>query len=335
MQWLEQMGLMTTHWADKWFQFEYQGKTCCLQGITPNTKTCETVSVEELHRLQQQNSVHYMVQLYFAEDTEKQATVPRLVAMVLETYESVFEEPKGLPPHRRYDHTIPLMPGASPVNLRPYRYNPMQKNEIEKQVKEMVAQGVIQASSSSFASPVLLVGKKDLTWRLCVDYRHLNAMTIKNKYPLPVIDELLDELAGAHWFTSLDLRSGYHQIRMAAGEEYKTAFQTHHGHFEYKVMPYGVTGGPATFQGVMNDILAPMLRKYVLVFVDDILIYSRTLEDHAVHLENVLEVLLKHDLKVKKTKCTFAKQEILYLGHLISASGVATDQKKIEPIIKW
>lgn len=335
MQWLEQMGLMTTHWADKWFQFEYKGKTCCLQGITPNTKTCDTVSVEELHRWQQQNSVHYMVQLYFAEDTEKQTTVPRLVAMVLETYESVFEEPKGLPPHRRYDHTIPLMPGASPVNLRPYRYSPMQKNEIEKQVKEMVAQGVIQASSSPFASHVLLVGKKDLTWRLCVDYRHLNAMTIKNKYPLPVIDELLDELAGAHWFTSLDLRSGYHQIRMAAGEEYKTAFQTHHGHFEYKVMPYGVTGGPATFQGVMNDILAPMLRKYVLVFVDDILIYSRTLEDHAVHLENVLEVLLKHDLKVKKTKCTFAKQEILYLGHLISASGVATDQKKIEPIIKW
>jgi hypothetical protein len=183
----------------------------------------------------------------------------------------------------------------------------MQKNEIEKQIRELIAQGVIQPSASPFASPVLLVGKKDLTWRLCVDYRHLNALTIKNKYPLPVIDELLDELAGAQWFTSLDLRAGYHQIRMAEGEEYKTAFQTHHGHFEYKVMPYGVTGGPATFQGIMNDILAPMLRKFVLVFVDDILIYSKTLSEHARHLEAVLAILRENELKVKKSKCTFAK----------------------------
>jgi hypothetical protein len=174
------------------------------------------------------------------------------------------------------------------------------------------------------------VGKKDLSWRLCVDYKHLNAITVKNKYPLPVIDELLDELSGAQWFTSLDLRSGYHQIRMAECDEYKTAFQTHHGHFEYRVMPYGVTGGPATFQGVMNSILAPMLRKSVLVFVDDILVYSKTLEDHAKHLQAVLDVLLQNDLKVKKSKCTFARQEIHYLGHVISAAAhpsVATTQK--------
>jgi transposase InsO family protein len=168
-----------------------------------------------------------------------------------------------------------------------------------------------------------------------VDFRHLNALTIKNKYPLPVIDELLDELAGSQWFTSLDLRSGYHQIRMAAGEEYKTAFQTHHGHFEYKVMPYGVTGGPATFQGLMNDILATFLRKFVLVFVDDILIYSKNLQEHVQHLEKVFAVLLEHKLKVKKSKCTFAQQEILYLGHLISPNGVSTDRKKVEPILAW
>jgi hypothetical protein len=150
-----------------------------------------------------------------------------------------------------------------------------------------------------------------------------------------VIDELLDELSGAKWFTSLDLRAGYHQIRMAECDEYKTAFQTHQGHFEYKVMPYGVTGGPATFQSVMNDILSPFLRKYVLVFVDDILIYSKTLNEHATHVEAVLGVLLKHELKVKKSKCTFAKQEILYLGHVISAEGVSTDKAKIDPIVKW
>jgi hypothetical protein len=160
-------------------------------------------------------------------------------------------------------------------------------------------------------------------------------MTIKNKYSLPVIEELIDELASSVWFSTLDLRAGYHQIGMAAGEEYKTAFQTHHGHFEYKVMPYGVTGGPATFQGVMNEILAPILRKFVLVFVDDILIYSKTLEDHAQHLQQVFAVLEQQGLKVKKSKCAFAKKEFAYLGHIISAQGVSTDKGKVAPIIKW
>jgi hypothetical protein len=207
MQWLEQFGLMQTHWAQKWFQFEWNGKQCKLQGLQPNTQQCDVISPEELKSMYQQDSVYYMVQLYFTVDKDTQKTVPHIVSMVLNSFEDVFAEPTGLPPHRRADHTIPLMPGASPVNLRPYRYSPMQKNEIEKQIRELIAQGVIQPSASPFASPVLLVGKKDLTWRLCVDYRHLNALTIKNKYPLPVIDELLDDLVGAQWFTSLDLRA--------------------------------------------------------------------------------------------------------------------------------
>ena len=168
-----------------------------------------------MHQMLQQDSVYHLLQFYFTHDTETQATVPHIIGMVLDTFAAVFEEPKGLPPHRQYDHTIPLLPGSTPVNLRPYRYSPIQKNEIEKQIKELLAQGVIQPSTSPFASPALLVGKKDLTWRLCVDFRHLNAMRVKKKYPLPVIDELLDELAGAKWFTCLDLRAGYHQIRMA------------------------------------------------------------------------------------------------------------------------
>lgn len=138
--------------------------------------------MEELQHMQKQDSIYYMVQLCAITDE-----VAKLVVMVLETYEQVFAEPKGLSPHRKYDHKIPLLPGASPVNLRPYRYIPMQKNEIEHQVKELMAQGIIQPSSSPFVSPVLLVGKKDHTWRLCVDFRHLNAMTIKNKYPLPLL----------------------------------------------------------------------------------------------------------------------------------------------------
>jgi hypothetical protein len=140
-----------------------------------------------------------------------------------------------------------LIEGAQPVNLRPYRYNPELKTEIEKQVQEMLVSGVIQPSQSAWSSPALLVRKKDGSWRLCVDYRHLNALTIKSKYHVPIIEELLDELYGSKWFTKLDLRAGYHQIRMSPGEEPKTAFQTHYGHFEYKVMSFGFTGAPATF----------------------------------------------------------------------------------------
>lgn len=144
--------------------------------------------------------------------------------------------------------------------------------------------------------------KKIGDWRLCVDYRSLNALTVKNKYPLPVIDELLDELHGATWFTSLDLCSGFHQIRMAIGEEYKTAFQTHNGHYEYNVMPYGVTGVPGTFQGIMNEVMASFLRTFVVVFIDDDLIYSKTWEEHLSHITQVFQALLQHQLYAKLTK---------------------------------
>jgi hypothetical protein len=224
---------------------------------------------------------------------------------------------------------------VQPVNVKPYRYSPQQKNEIERQIKEMLRQGIIQSSHSPFASPVLLVRKKDGTWRFCVDYRHLNAVTVKDRFPMPVVDELLDELAGSKFFTKLDLRSGYHQIRLAEDDECKTTFRTHSGHYEFRVMPFGLTSAPATFQAAMNTVFAHAIRKYVLVFVDDILIYSKTLLEHQQHLRDVFRLLEQNQLFVKKSKCTFAQQSLEYLGHIISSTGVSTDPTKISAVQNW
>lgn len=221
------------------------------------------------------------------------------------------------------------------MNLKPYRYSPGQKDEIERQVKQMLHQGIIKPSTSPFASPVLLVRKKDGTWRFCVDYRDLNEVMVKNKFPMPVVDELLDELAGAQWFTKLDMRLGYHQIRLLDEDEHKTAFKTHHGLYEFRVMPFGLTNAPATFQGLMNSIFAPMLRKGVLVFVDDIMVYSSSLQEHVYHLQQVFELLQQHQLFVKASKCSFAQQQLEYLGHIIGVTGVATDPAKIQAVTDW
>jgi hypothetical protein len=182
---------------------------------------------------------------------------------------------------------------------------------------------------------VLLVKKKDGSWRFCVDYRWVNALTVKNKYPMPIVDELLDELHGARWFTKLDLRFGYHRIRVVPSDIHKTAFKTHDGHWEFCVMPFGLTNTPATFQAVMNHIFAPMLRKSVLVFMDDILVFSKTLEDHEKHLAAVLEVLRTNSFFIKKSKCSFAQPQLEYLGHIIGVNGVATDPAKIRVVQQW
>jgi hypothetical protein len=163
----------------------------------------------------------------------------------------------------------------------------------------------------------------------------LNALTIKGKYPLPVIDELLDELAGSKWFSKLDLKAGYHQIHLAPGEEHKTAFPTHNGHFEFKVMAFGLTGAPATFQHAMNASLAEVLRKFAVVFFDDILIYSPSYTEHLQHLAAVLSILQRDQWQVKFSKCVFAQQQVAYLGHVVSAQGVATDSSNIESIRTW
>uniref|UniRef100_A0A0E0CJ50 Reverse transcriptase domain-containing protein n=1 Tax=Oryza meridionalis TaxID=40149 RepID=A0A0E0CJ50_9ORYZ len=226
-------------------------------------------------------------------------TPPELLP-VLAAYADVFAEPHELPPSRDCDHSIPLLPGTKPVNVRPYRLPHHKKNAMEDLIKQLLDSHTIQPSVSSYSSPAILVKKKDGTWRMCIDYRQLNSNTIKNKYPIPVIEDLLDELHGAQYFSKIDLRSGYHQIRMQAADIPKTAFSTHMGHFEFIVMPFGLTNAPATFQALMNRILAPHLRKFVLVFFDDILIFSPSLADHIVHVQTVLQTLRDNQLFAKQ-----------------------------------
>ncbi|XP_061364313.1 uncharacterized protein LOC133307778 [Gastrolobium bilobum] len=243
--------------------------------------------------------------------------------------------PQGLPPPRGCDHAIHLVEGAKPVNVRPYRYTHHQKGKIEKQVSELLALGFIKESRSPFSSPVLLVKKQDNSWRMCIDYRALNIITIKDRFPIPTIDELLDELKGAKVFSKLDLQSGYHQILLVPEKTSKTAFRTHEGHYEFLVMSFGLTIAPSTFQAAMNHMFRPYLRRFIIVFFDDILIYSGSIKEHYKHLTVTLSYLQENQFMVKLSKCGFALAGIDYLGHLVSGVGVKADPKKIFVMIQW
>ena len=216
----------------------------------------------------------YAVQVGFADSVDKAATVKDIP--VVQEFADVFpEEIPGLPPRRDLDFTIELIPGAAPVSRAPYRMSVPELTELKMQLQEVLENKYIRPSVSPWGAPVLFVRKKDGTLRMCIDYRQLNKLTVKNKYPLPRIDELFDQVKGATIFSKIDLRSGYHQIRIKDEDIAKTAFRTRYGHYEFVVLPFGLTNAPATFMCLMNSVFHQYLDKFVLIFIDDILIYSR------------------------------------------------------------
>jgi hypothetical protein len=254
---------------------------------------------------------------------------------LLQEYADVFQQPSRLPPAREVDHCITLKEGTEPINVRPYRYAHFQKTEIEKQVQEMLDSGLIRPSTSPFSSPVLLVKKKDGSWRFCTDYRSLNVVTVKDRFPIPTVDDMLEELYGAAYFTKLDLRAGYHQVRVNPSDVNKTAFRTHNDHYEYLVMPFGLCNAPSTFQAIMNSIFRTYLRKFILVFFDDILVYSPTWNEHLLHVKQTLDILRQHQFFAKDSKCVFGQQELEYLGHIVTNRGVKVDNSKIAAMVAW
>lgn len=334
MDWLASLGNIEANFGNLCLRWEAEGKKYSIQGDP--TMCNRQSSWKAMMKALADAGVGFYIQSMEAELEEvREAEGFNQWQQILGEFAAVFDMPTGLPPIREHDHPIMLKSGAVIPNIRPYRYPYYQKNEIEKIVKEMMQAGIIRHSTSPYSSPVLLVKKKDGGWRFCTDYRALNKVTIPNKFPIPVIDELLDELGGSVIFSKLDLKSGYHQIRMKEEDIAKTAFRTHEGHYEYLVMPFGLTNAPSTFQALMNEVLRPYLRRFVLVFFDDILIYSKSEEEHKLHLREILQVLRRNQLYANKKKCSFAQKEVEYLGHLISDKGVSADPKKIEDMLKW
>ncbi|GJS58204.1 putative reverse transcriptase domain-containing protein [Tanacetum coccineum] len=217
----------------------------------------------------------------------------------------------------------------------PYRLAPSEMLELSNQLKELQEKGFIRPSHSPWGAPVLFVKKKDGSMRMCIDYRELNKLTIKNRYPLPRIDDLFDQLQGACCFSKIDLRSGYHQLRVREEDIPKTAFRTRYGHFEFTVMPFGLTNAPAIFMDLMNRVCKPYLDKFVIVFIDDILIYSKSEEEHEVHLKTILDLLQKEKLYAKFSKCEFWLQEVQFLGHVVNHDGIHVDPSKVESVKNW
>ncbi|GJX38143.1 putative reverse transcriptase domain-containing protein [Tanacetum coccineum] len=245
------------------------------------------------------------------------------------------EDLPGLPPTRQVEFQIDLVPGVAPVALAPYRLAPSKMKELLDQLQDLSDKCFIRPSSSPWGAPVLFVKKKDGSFRMCIDYRELNKLTVKNRYPLPRIDDLFDQLQGSSVYSKIDLTSGYHQLRVQEEDIPKTAFRTRYGHYEFQVMPFGLTNAPAVFMDLMNRVCKPYLDKFVIVFIDDIMIYSKNKQEHEELLKLILELLKKEELYAKFFKCELWIPKVQFLNHVINSKGIYVDPAKIESIKDW
>jgi hypothetical protein len=252
-------------------------------------------------------------------------------------YADVFDKVKAsvLPKHRPYDCPIDLQPGQEPPWGPIYNLSPTELEVLREYIEENLAHGFIRHSKSPAGAPIFFVKKKDGSLRLVVDYRGLNKVTIRNRYALPLISSLLERIGGAKHFTKIDLRGAYNLVRIRPGDEWKTAFRTRYGHFEYTVMPFGLTNAPAVFQHMANDVFRDFLDIFLIIYLDDLLIYSKTQEEHNIHVRKVLERLRKYGLYAKLEKCSFDSEQVEFLGYTISSKGIFMDPAKVKTILEW
>jgi hypothetical protein len=255
---------------------------------------------------------------------------------VVNEFPDVFpDELPGMPPDRDIEFVIELKPGTASIYKTPFRMRTPELAELKEHIRELVEKGFIRPSSSPWGAPVIFVLKKDGTQRLCVDYRALNEVTVKNKYPLSQIDDLFDQLRGACVFSKIDLRSGYHQLKVRECDIQKTAFVLRYDLYEFTVMSFGLTNAPAYFMYMINKVFMEYLDKFVVVFIDDILVYSRNEEEHEWHLRLVLQKLRDHKLYAKLSECEFWLKQVAFLGHVVSKGGISMAPSKVQDVLSW
>jgi len=354
MTWLKKFD-PSIKWGQRVMRFHHQGQphrlnaraldqAVSISSLQTPTSTFPLISYQGVKKLVRKHKAECLVlatiQTHDSTDstitTTAKSTPPDVSALLTE-FSDVFppQLPAELPPSREADHRIELTQ-STPPNPRPlFRMSPSELDELKKQLDELLAAGFIQPSKSPFGAPVLFVKKKDGGMRMCIDYRDLNRITVKNRYPLPRMDELFDRLKGAKYFSKMDLRSGYHQVRIHHDDVPKTAFRTRYGHYEFLVLPFGLTNAPATFMHLMQSIFGTHLDDFVIVFLDDILIFSKTLQEHQKHVRKVLELLRENKLYAKMSKCEFFKEEISFLGHVVNSEGVSMEKEKVRATQDW
>ena len=318
----------------------------CIESDQPSVARLATITMKGLRKSHRRGELDELFVIHVQPTKALSATpvaassikeCPAAEALLAE-FADVFPDqlPPGLPPVRGAEHAIELKPDSRPPPVRPLRHQSSKDLAVfEEYTRSLIESGQIRASNSPYGAMALVVRKKDGTARVVVDYRALNELTVKNKYPLPLMDELFDRVHGARYFTKIDLRTGFHQIRVAESDIEKTAFRTRYGSFEYLVLPMGLCNAPGTFMQLMNETFRDLLDKCVLVFLDDILVFSRTEEEHIAHVREVLSRLRKQQLYAKRSKCEFFRNEVEFLGHRLGANGLSVSQDKIQAVRDW